>query len=109
MRLLLLKNRCVHYCDMSLVNSGAHSNPRFTTFIPIADNSPLQITQRETMNNHRRGNGIGAYHSCIIFLLLIMVLIPSAAAADTMFRSHIITVEEENLQQINTLISMPPE
>ena len=43
--------------------------------------------QRETMSKHRRGYGIGAYHSCIIFLLLIIALTPSAAAADTMFRA----------------------
>ena len=40
------------------------------------------------MNDHRRGNGIGAYHSCIILFLFIMALTPSAAAADTMFRAN---------------------
>ncbi|MCX6688241.1 MAG: hypothetical protein NTZ39_00855 [Methanoregula sp.] len=39
------------------------------------------------MNDHRRGNGIEVYHSCVILLLLIMTLASSAAAADTMFRA----------------------
>ena len=35
------------------------------------------------MNDHRRGNGIRAYRSCVILLLLlIMALTPSAAATD---------------------------
>lgn len=33
------------------------------------------------MNDHRRGNGIGAYRSCVV-LLLIISLTPSAAATD---------------------------
>jgi len=42
------------------------------------------------MNNHLWGNGniIGTYQSCIIFLLLILALTPSAIAADTMFRAN---------------------
>ena len=40
------------------------------------------------MNEYRRGNGIGVYRSCIILLLLIMALTPSAVAADTMFRAN---------------------
>ncbi len=39
------------------------------------------------MNDHRRGNGIGAYRSCLILILLIFVLTLPVAAADTMFRS----------------------
>ena len=40
------------------------------------------------MDDHSRGNGIGAYRSCIIVLLLILALTPSATAADTMFRAN---------------------
>jgi hypothetical protein len=40
------------------------------------------------MNDFRKSNGIGAYCSCIIFLLLITAFTPSAAAADTMFRAN---------------------
>ena len=40
------------------------------------------------MNDHRRGNGIGACRYWVILLLLIMALTPSAAAADTMFRAN---------------------
>ncbi len=43
---------------------------------------------RETLNNHSRDNGIGAFHSYIIFLLLITTLAPSATAADAMFRAN---------------------
>jgi len=41
------------------------------------------------MNDHRRGNGIGAYLSCTILLLLIIALTPFAAAADAMFRADL--------------------
>jgi len=40
------------------------------------------------MDDHRRCNGIEAYHSCLILLLLIIVLTLSVAAADTMFRAN---------------------
>jgi outer membrane protein assembly factor BamB len=40
------------------------------------------------MNEHRRGNGIGAYSSCLILLLYIIAFTQSAAAADTMFRAN---------------------
>jgi len=40
------------------------------------------------MNEHRGGNGISVYPSCIILLFLIMALTPSAAAADAMFRAN---------------------
>jgi outer membrane protein assembly factor BamB len=40
------------------------------------------------MKNHRKYKYIGMYGSCIIFLLLIMALVPSAAAVDTMFRAN---------------------
>ena len=42
------------------------------------------------MNDHLRGkgNGIEAKQSCIILFLLIVALIPSASAADTMFRGN---------------------
>jgi len=37
------------------------TSTRFPTFIISADNFPIQITRRETMNDHRRGNGIRVY------------------------------------------------
>jgi hypothetical protein len=40
------------------------------------------------MNDHLKDNGIAAYHSYIIFLLLFMALIPSACTADMMFRAN---------------------
>jgi len=40
------------------------------------------------MNDYRKSNGISVYHSCIIFLFLIIVLSHSASAADTMFRGN---------------------
>jgi len=40
------------------------------------------------MNDHRSGNGIGLYRSCIILILLILVLAPLATAADAMFRGN---------------------
>ena len=40
------------------------------------------------MNNHSWGIYIAAYHSSIIFLLLMLALTPSATAADSMFRAN---------------------
>ena len=59
----------------------------YKQFFPHADNFPIRITRRETLNNHRRGNGIGSYRSSLILILLILALMPSVAAADTMFRA----------------------
>ena len=67
--------------------SSLQTNPKFTTFFCPDDNFPIQITRRETLDDNRRGNGIGAYYFCII-LLLILALTPFAAAADTMFRAN---------------------
>jgi eukaryotic-like serine/threonine-protein kinase len=39
------------------------------------------------LNDHRMGNGIGSYRSCLILILLILLLTPSAIAADMMFRA----------------------
>jgi len=78
------KNPCYSYIE----KIRGSSNRGFTTFFPAADNFPIRISRRETLNDHRRDNGIGAYRSCIILLLLITVLTPVAAAADTMFRSN---------------------
>jgi len=55
--------------------------------------------------DHRRGYGIGTYHSCIIFLLLIVTFIPSANAADAMFRAnaeHTGVYEDGGIVQNNT-------
>ena len=40
------------------------------------------------MNNYKEGNDIRVYRSCLILLLLIMALTPSAAAANMMFRAN---------------------
>ena len=40
------------------------------------------------MNYYKWGNGLKSYRCCIIFLLLIIALTPSAIAADTMFRAN---------------------